>query len=365
MSAPEAAERDGKIETAAQELAKEAVSRIGQEPYDFAAHAQILQDLKGRIIEEAERICNQQGQALPEESLEAGLAAMLPSFNAFSLYQTRTSLLATAAAVCIGWIAGGIISALLGFIGLGGDIIRAGVIFGAIWLGEFLMVNPRARRLLLAAFGLGALTRFASLLAGGVFRFTGMSALKRLLFGAGRPGVLRSLWLVGGAFFLMAFLAKKVTALDLTAFSESLVDQIRQRLRLVCFVLEKIGALESSLRLCRADASAKESQTGCPRHDCQLAQGVIELLDALPEQVREFLRHRLEAMGYQDAAESGDYLIWQGERDAPLYETIGLVGDGDLCRILRRPIKTPDGIRKGHVQKAAVQEGATRIRAEK
>lgn len=350
------------IDAASTVFATDINALMAREPLDVAAHRRALYDLKLALVEKCAAILTEnspEGEDSPtgedEREFAWHLARALPDFDTEAFYQKRSSLQAIGAAVFLGWLLGGILSSLLDFIGLGGDIIRALAIFAAIWLEEYLCASPRARRILLTILGMGALARFASLLVAGMARFTSIGGLKRLIFGTGvRPNIFKSAWLLFGAFFLYVFLAKKVTAFDQTAFKNNIREQIAQRMRLVCFILADFRRLALATRRTAKDVEDDARSRLCSDKNCALARGVMEILDTLPPDPAAFLSQRLADAGFQrEQPEDGDYLIWNENRDRRLYEPVGLVRDGDRCLVLKKAFANGDDVVKGRVQRAA------------
>lgn len=339
-------------------FAEEVCKEIAKEPLAVEKHLRLLDDLKmnvaraGASLAEGDRLL----PIAEKKELVWNIAQKLPDFDTQGLYQKRTSLQSLAASVLLGWFLGGIASALLNLIGMGGDILRVFAIFAAIWLNEYFVANPRARRIALSIFGLGALARFATMLAAGAVRFSGFSGFGRLVFGAARPNIFKAAWLMFGAFFLLIFFARKITAIDIVSFREELRTQIEQRLKLASFILKEIGERDKALLECRRGADADAGSPFCPKKTCQLAAGVLETLDSLSPDMRRFFRGKLAAVGFipQSATEDADEFVWNSARDAALYNTVGLIHDGDRCLILKRPYQVDGKIVKGDAQRISV-----------
>lgn len=325
--------------------ARDVMAAFKAAPDDIAAHKQRLLDLKYSICRRAAEAQD----ADPDSPLVWNLADNLPDFAVDTLYQTRASFLSLAVAVFLGWLAGGLLATLLGFLGLGGEIWRPLAIFGALWLEQYLGCNPRARRILLAVLGLGALGRFAAALASGMVRFSGVGGIRQLVFGAGtKPGIFRAAWLWFGAFFLYVFFAKKITGLDLDGFEENLERQIGQRYELADMVLEDVNAARAALATA---TNGGNSGVYCPRSDCVLAQAAVSLLDSLDSDKRRYLTSSLARAGHAVKDADQDRLIWDQDAYGDLYEPVGLVRDGDPCLILSRPYEDAGKPVKGRVQR--------------
>ncbi|MDE7240303.1 MAG: adenosine deaminase [Desulfovibrio sp.] len=366
---------------AAARLADEASDAIAAAPKDFAAHARALHDLKLALVELADRgeapaqegaesstaaegaaqpveTAEEAARGLPHADLVWDLARALPDFSTQALYQKRSSLAAMAGMAVFGWFLGGLASTVLGWLGLGGDILRAFGVWAMFWLSEYLSANPRARRGLLTVLGMGALGRFAMGVMSGMLRLTSWGSVRQAIFGAGRlPNIFKVGWLLFGAFFVFVFLSKKITALDMTAFRHSLRDQAEERLRLAAFVLGEVEARDAALAELR-DRLDEAADGGVSRRAGDaLARDMLSMLDGLDANARRFLLQRLSAAGYAPESASADWLVWEPARDAELYDTVGLVREGDRCRILRRAMRTPSGVTRGLVQRAPESGG--------
>ncbi|MBD5647742.1 MAG: adenosine deaminase [Desulfovibrio sp.] len=368
--------------SAAVRLADEASDAIAAAPKDFAAHARTLHDLKLALVELADRgeepeqaaaespeaaagaaqaVENAEKVApgLPHADLVWDLARALPDFSTQALYQKRSSLAAMAGMAVFGWFLGGVASTVLGWLGLGGDILRAFGVWAMFWLSEYLSANPRARRGLLTVLGMGALGRFAMAAMSGMLRLTSWGSIRQAIFGAGRlPNIFKVGWLLFGAFFVLVFLSKKITSLDMTAFRHSLREQAEERLRLAAFVLGEVEARDAALAELRDQLDEAADGAAPRRAGDALARDMLAMLDGLDDNRRRFLLQRLSAAGYTPESADADWLIWEPDRDAELYDTVGLVREGDRCRILRRAMRTPTGITRGLVQRAPENAGA-------
>ena len=367
--------------SAADRLADEASDAIAAAPRDFAAHARALHDLKLALVELADRgeAPAQEGAeiaagpdsptpaaedaaaalpGLPHADLVWDLARALPDFSTEALYQKRSSLAAMAGMAVFGWFLGGLASTVLGWLGLGGDILRAFGVWAMFWLSEYLSANPRARRGLLTLLGMGALGRFAVSAMSGMLRLTSWGSIRQAIFGVGRlPNIFKVGWLLFGACFVLVFLSKKSTALDMTAFRHSLREQAEERLRLAAFVLGEVESRDAALAELR-DRLDEEADGEAPRRAGDaLARDMLAMLDGLDPDARRFLLQRLSAAGYAPESADADWLVWDPARDAELYDTVGLVQEGDRCRILRRAMRTPSGVTRGLVQRAPAGAG--------
>lgn len=328
--------------------AAEAAAAIQRKPGDIAGHKQILYDLKLSLCQEAVRLSG----TSPDDELVWALAGDLPDFNVASLYRTRSSFLSLAITVFLGWFLGGMLATMLGFLGLGGEIWRPALILASLWLEEYLGANPKARKILLAVLGLGALGRFAASLAGGMVRLTGIGSIRQLIFGAGpRPNIFKSLWLWLGAFFLYIFFAKKIAGLDIHSFQTELAVQIEERLKMMCAIFTELDARDSSLAAYMAERNL--SSDTCSKKNCELAKAAISMLDSLDAGHRRYLKSCLARAGYEVLDSDSDYLVWNSAVHSAEYETLGLARDGDRCRILERPHKNGDALARGLVQRVA------------
>lgn len=386
-------------------LADAAVDAIVAAPRDYAAHGRILYDLRFSIVELAARAnpdplwaaplwsdplspdqlpqaplppdapkdvavpaATPQAGALPahaeSDELLWNLARVLPGFSTEALYQKRASLAAMAGMTLLGWLAGGAASTVLGWFGLGGDILRVAGVFAMFWLSEYLAATPRARHILLAALGLGALGRFAAGILSGMLRLGSWAGIRQAIFGAGRlPNIFKTVWLLFGALVVAVFLAKKITALDSAAFRRSLRTQAEERLAVADFALAEIARRDAALdRYAETAEGGNDADGPCPRTGCALAREVLGLLDTFDDNTRHFLAQRLAEAGYAPQLPGGEgeaagWLVWEPERDAALYDVVGLVQAGDRCRILRHAVRTPGGTVRGLVQRAPGSAG--------
>lgn len=339
-------------------LADGAVDNIASFPKDYAQHRELLYDLKTDIV----KVCAQQyaAQDALDEELGWRLAHDMPDFSTAALYARRYSLLSMAGIVFFGFLAGGLLSTLLGWIGMGGEIIRVATVLGALYGAEYLSANARARTRLLAFLGLGSLAAFAAGLVAGVLRLTSWADLKRAVFGeSSGPGPLKRLYLLLGAAFIFVFLSKKATALDIPAFKASLREQAGERARWLTAFFEAWGRLRMELSALEGSGASDPASAICPKSDCPLALSLIDMLDHLDADARRFLAGQLALVGYAPGGEvpGGDalggegHIVWDDAVHADLYDTVGMVRNGDTCRILRRYASTGGAIIKGYVQK--------------
>ena len=238
---------------------------------------------------------------------------------------------------------------------MGGDIIRVVTVWGMFYVSEYLSANPKARFRLLAFLGLGTLAKFTVDLLTGMLQLTSWAGIKQAVFGSGgAPGLLKRWYLLLGAAFLFVFLSKKVTALDVTAFRHSLRKQAEERVRFLLAFFEELERLEAELAALQPGVHPDRSSVTCPKSDCLLALDVIEMLDSFDPDTRKFLTEKLAAVGYVTAAPGAatdEYLVWNDAEHGKFYDMIGLVRDGDRCRILKRAYAADEKIVKGYVQR--------------
>ncbi len=324
------------------------LEKIPSFPKDFAQHRQLLSDLKEELVD----LCAAKAASadIPED-LRWSLARDMPDFSTDALYVKRYSLPSMAGIVFLGFFIGGLLSKLLGLIDMGGEIIRVATVLGMLYGAEFLVGNPRARSRLLLFLGLGALTTFAASMVAGVLRLASWADFKSAVFGSsGAPGLLKRLYMLLGAAFLFVLLAKKTTALDTAAFRISLEQQAQARARNLMTFFTAWDQLRTELDSLREQGLADAHSGKCPRSDCPLALGVIHLLDSMDAEARRFLSEQLVFMGY-NPGEGHSHIVWDDALHAELYDTVGLVRNGDRCRVLRRYSRSGDTVVKGHVQK--------------
>lgn len=344
------------MDSLARKMADNLADEIADNPRDYALCAQSLEDLKLRTAREAAEIhyADKFDVPRPDEAFIWNLAQDMPPFKAEALYQKRTSLISIGAAVFLGWLAGGLLATLLGFLGMGGEILRPLAIFGIIWLGEYLGANPRARNILLTALGLGGLARFAASAAAGFVRFATFGNLRQAIFGsAAMPNIFKSAWLFMGAFFVFIFLAKKITGLDIAAFRQDMAVQIKQRIKLAEFIFSEIDQRNAALEACRAAGAEASENSLSIQKNRDLAIALISVLDSLNPATRHFLREKLAAAGYEARDPETDFPIWNSKEHEGLYDTIGLINDGDHFRVLKKAYKDGGRMVKGHAQRVA------------
>ena len=350
-------ERTHELEERAAGLADGVVEKIASFPREYAQHQQFLYDLKTELIELCARPVTRPGarDGIPDDDLKWELARNMPDFSTESLYQKRSSFLSMGGIVFFGYLLGGLLSTVLGWLGMGGDIIRVVTVWGMFYVSEYLSANPKARFRLLAFLGLGTLAKFTVDLLTGMLQLTSWAGIKRAVFGSGRaPGLLKRWYLLLGAAFLFVFLSKKVTALDVTAFRHSLRKQAEERVRFLLAFFEELERLEAELAALQPGAHPDRSSVKCPKSDCLLALDVIEMLDSFDPDARKFLTEKLAAVGYVTAAPGAatdEYLVWNDAEHGKFYDMIGLVRDGDRCRILKRAYAADEKIVKGYVQR--------------
>lgn len=342
-----------KLEAITANLADKIVGEIEKQPNEPSRHLQMLEDCRHAIVRESAQATHfgswsQDGQNFQE--FLWNMANRLPSFNIEALYRKRSSLPGLAGAIVIGWFVGGAISTLLNLFSLGGEILRPLAIFLAIWLEEYISINPKARKLLLTILGLGGLARFASLAMGGFIRFSGFGALRQAIFGVARPNIFKTFWLMTGAIFILIFLSKKITGLDIPAFKQSLTEQIGQRLGLCCYVLENM-AKEAKARAKLAFELENDQKKIDASSNNRIIQAITGILPALDPPSRKFLRSTLAESGIELQGEDAGVFIWNTKEHAPLYTTVGLISDGDRAKILEEPYIANGKTVRGHAQK--------------
>ncbi|MSS28333.1 adenosine deaminase [Desulfovibrio sp. PG-178-WT-4] len=356
------------LEESAARLADAAVDKIVSFPGDYAQHQRILYDLKTELTDLGAVVCAGTGEradacgnTLPDE-LRWRLAGDMPGFSTEALYQKRSSLLSMGGIVFFGYLLGGLLSTVLGWLDMGGDIIRVVAVWAMFYASEYLSANPKARLRVLAFLGLGTLAGFAVGLMSGMLRLTSWAGIKRAVFGSGEtaPGLLKRWYLLLGAAFLFVFLSKKVTALDVTAFKHSLQKQAAERMRCLLVFFEELNRRDAELAELKNSRSPDLSSVKCPKNDCLLARDVIQMLDAFDADTRTFLAEKLAAVGYETDSGQDDFLVWNGAEHEKFYDMVGLVRDGDRCRILKRCYMAGEKIVRGYVQRDAGEQGSSR-----
>lgn len=346
-----------KMDSLASQMAADTIDAFKKFPDNYTLHQQTLIDLKQKVTDQAAELEDDGNLSslADRDELLWSFALHMPDFDTDSLYQKRASLLSIAIAILIGWLLGGILATLLGLIGLGGEILRPLSIFGCIWLGEWISTNPDTRRIVLTVMGLGGLVRFSSLVVGGMFRFTSLGALKQAIFGAVRPNIFKSFWLLGGAFFVLLLLSKKISGMDLPAFRQSLQHQIEQRLKFLYFALKELENGSRQLQKITQDRNEPEDPYKCPRGFCNLATAVMDVLGSLDPDSQKYLAAELEAAGFMPRSDgaSTEYFIWNSDTHAKLYETVGIVRNGDRCKVLKAPYSVDGKTVRGHAQRVS------------
>ena len=346
--------REDKLEISAlaTEITDKLISEIEKQPENHSGHLQLLEDSRHMLIREAARATHYGKWENADEGQEFlwNLAVRLPQFNLDILYRKRPSLIALGAAVILGWFLGGILSAVLNFFSLGGEIFRPMAIFLLIWLEEYISLNPKARKIVLTVLGFGGLARFASMAMGGFFRFTGIGSLRQAIFGVARPNIFKFFWFMAGGLFIIVFFSRKVTGIDIPAFRQSLQTQVEQRLSSAFFILSKLERQDEQIARLRMEIEENDSKN-TQGSNTQLARAVASILPALNEDMRQYLRGALKENGFELRGDNGDQFVWNGEQHSPLYTTIGLISDGDHVRILREPYVANGKLIKGHAQK--------------
>lgn len=332
------------IEELAEEKAEHVVALFKAAPDDLAQQNEALYDLRLETVRSAAALT----EAKFEDDFLRGLAHDLPEYNIEALYQTRASLPALVSAILAGWLFGGFLATLLGFFGLGGEILRPCAIFGFLWAEEYFSTNQRARKIFLAAFGLGGLGRLAAALGSGAMRVFSFTSLRRLIFGGvPRPNIFKCLWLWLGAVFLCIFFARRRTSINYPALRESLLKQIKERLVLSIYVFKEVANLQALLETGKKQAGERDSY--CPRKNCELVNATLSLLDTLDQDKASWLSGILKRIGYEVG--DGGSLVWNSSVHAPLYEAIGAIADGDKCLVLRRPCTVNGKTIRGLVQR--------------
>ena len=85
------------------------------------------------------------------------------------------------------------------------------------------------------------------------------------------------------------------------------------------------------------------------------AEGEVHRLE---EEVRR--KEKLAAVGYETDSGQDDFLVWNGAEHEKFYDMVGLVRDGDRCRILKRCYMAGEKIVRGYVQRDAGEQGSSR-----
>lgn len=342
-----------KVNSIAQEFAMQTSDQILKNIDNNASISHILSDLKEKVLKQAVELANFTSASLSdlEDSNEFlwDLNRNLPDFTSAFLYSSKMSMISIAAAVFLGWLAGGFLAAFLDLFHLGGGIIQAGAIFTAIYLEEQISSNPQIRNKILKYLGWGSLTAFAARVAAGMFRFAGnlfSGGLFRSIFGSLRPNIFKGAWLLIGVFFIFVFFSKKRAAPNINLFREELKKEIISRLNFLCLVLNLTG------RLCNEidKLKAKENSGKNLLEESSIITGIIDILDSLPDPQKSYLEDKLRQSGFVLENSGNRHFIWN-EKSPKLYNPIGFISHGDECIILKKPIIFKDKIIKGMAQK--------------
>lgn len=342
---------DSVLREYADKFASGICEKIEKEPANLTMHARELAELKPQLAETAAQIAagDKLSRIENEKELIWTLAPELPDFDTDTLYRKKQSIQSLAMAVFLGWILGGLLSGVLSFLSLGGDILRALTIFVAVWASQYLTSNPGARRILLACLGLGGLARFAGMAASGLIRFGQFSSWRSIIFGAGKSvNIFKSVWLLGGALFVFTFFSRKIDGLDIPAFSASLSSQIAQELKLLTSFFALVNQKDTALAELRRDMNDGKLEK-LLRGQGEIVDAIIELRPSLNDDQRKYIDQKLVQGGIELPPD--DLIIWNEAEHSPLYDTIGLIKNGDRAKILR-PAKVWNGeITKGFIQR--------------
>lgn len=332
----------------AEELSVEYAQKIGKHSDDAAYAASALQDLKLQVIRRAADLAGFDASSSSGMDLLWNAAHNMPDFSPDIFSSRRMSAISLGCAVLLGWLLGGVCSGLLGLVNMGGDILRPLAIFMAVWLQDYFAVNASARKYFLKIFGWTALAGIAARVCAGILRFgAGLRAIFPL--GAARPGIFRAFWLALGLCVIFVLFSGKRGKADKELCQKALAAEIESRLVLLCLFFEEIADRENHLQALLADAG--DASAVCRIKDCELAHAVMELMDFLTESQKSFLLRKLQKLGFKPVPVENNKFVWNGERDGKLYETVGLVKDGDVCLVLVRPAEYDGIVKKGLVQR--------------
>lgn len=330
----------------AEHLASETVAVCKADSGDAARQNEALYDLRLGTVREAAELAG----ATVDDELLYELAQVLPAYDISSLYQTRASFISLTSSVLAGWVLGGLLATVLGIFRLGGDILRPCAILACLWCAEYFSVNPRARKIGLAALGLGGLARLAAGLASGIVRIASLGSLRQFIFGSlPRPNIFKCLWLWVGAIFLCIFFARRETSVNFAALQQSLEKQVGERLDFCILTLREFEKLRSQLENARPEIL--RDSVRCPKQNCELAEAALSLLDVLDGDKSAWLAGILARLGYEP--QSGGRLTWSSAIHADMYDPIGLIGDGDEFLVLKRPYVANGKLIRGQAQRIA------------
>ena len=131
-------------------------------------------------------------------------------------------------------------------------------------------------------------------------------------------------------------------------------------MRCLLVFFEELNRRDAELAELKNSRSPDLSSVKCPKNDCLLARDVIQMLDAFDADTRTFLAEKLAAVGYETDSGQDDFLVWNGAEHEKFYDMVGLVRDGDRCRILKRCYMAGEKIVRGYVQRDAGEQGSSR-----
>lgn len=337
---------DERLKEAANELVDVTAALVAAQAHDAAGIRTVLKDLKLRVAEKGAALADFAADNPDAFDVVWKCGEAMPDFQLQTSGERRMSAVSLASAVLLGWLAGGLLSGLLNLLNLGGDILRAAAIFLTVWLSDYLGANARARTKLLKIFGWTVLGGIATRFAAGIMR---LGAGWRSLLPAGmKPGFFRSAWLLLGIAVIFVFFSGKQVKPGKSFDRAALREELVQRLRF-------LTAIFSILKTWRGELARKtaaiEDASGNTASQAALLNAILEIMPSLPENPRAFLEEKLEKAGIRQQGPEESFFIWDPERDSGLYEVLGIIGQGDKCIAIRRPVEKDGAIVKGLAQR--------------
>lgn len=337
---------DQRLEEAANELMDVTAALVAAQGHDAAGIQTVLKDLKLRVAEKAAGISGFAADTPDVQDIVWKCGEAMPDFQLPASGERRMSTVSLASAVLFGWLVGGLLSGLLNFFNLGGDILRALAIFASVWFSDYIGANARARTRLLKIFGWTALGAAAARIASGITRVG--TAWRSLLPGGIKPGIFRSAWLLLGLAVIFVFFSGKKIAPVKSFDRNALRLELVQRLRFLMAVFSIFKEWRQEMaRKAAALADSDDKAAG----GAALLDAVIQVLPGLPPNPRAYLEGKLEKIGIRPQDSEDSFFVWDPERDSRLYDVLGIVNAGDKCVAIRGAVEKDGSIVKGLAQR--------------
>ncbi|MDE5832293.1 MAG: hypothetical protein K2H64_04800, partial [Desulfovibrio sp.] len=217
----------------------------------------------------------------------------------------------------------------------------------AVWGSEYLAINPRARRVFLTCLGLGGLIRFAGMAASGLVRLANPLSWRALIF-PGKAPFFKGIWLMAGAFFIVVFFSRKAAGFNMPEMRENLEKKLAGDLRLVALFLSRIDERDAKIKKLLDSVDAREKDELLKRQK-EVINSLIDIRDSLNPDQKTFLTQKLARAGIETSDD--DFIIWRAAEHDALYDTVGLINDGDRARVLKPAENWNGKIVKGRAQR--------------